>query len=173
MSTVVDIVTGATSGIGLATAHRLAERGNPVFLVGRDPMRTAAAVDRWTKAGKTVTYFLLTRCDAGIDTMEPAKAGPLPPNTRAVRWDGKTAEGWGSLLDGDTGILHLAGEGIASTDIEIGILGIEPKCLGVGVDGFDILMLLEVFVPASSEIVDTLVLVALFFAVTAAVSLAG
>lgn len=38
---------------------------------------TAAAVDRWTKAGKTVTYFLLTRGEAGIDTMEPAKAGPL------------------------------------------------------------------------------------------------
>jgi LmbE family N-acetylglucosaminyl deacetylase len=38
---------------------------------------TAAAVDRWTKAGKTVTYFLLTRGEAGIDTMQPAKAGPL------------------------------------------------------------------------------------------------
>lgn len=38
---------------------------------------TAAAVDRWTKAGKTVTYFLLTRGEAGIDTMEPGKAGPL------------------------------------------------------------------------------------------------
>jgi uncharacterized protein len=49
-----------------------------------------------------------------ILTRDPAKAGPLPPNTRAVRWDGKTAEGWGSLLDGDTGIVHLAGEGIAS-----------------------------------------------------------
>ena len=38
---------------------------------------TAAAVDRWTRAGKTVTYFLLTRGEAGIDTLEPAKAGPL------------------------------------------------------------------------------------------------
>lgn len=49
-----------------------------------------------------------------ILTRDPAKAGPLPPNTRAVRWDGRTAEGWGSLLDGETGIVHLAGESIAS-----------------------------------------------------------
>lgn len=37
---------------------------------------TAAAVDRWVKAGKTVTYFLLTRGEAGIDSMEPAQAAP-------------------------------------------------------------------------------------------------
>lgn len=37
---------------------------------------TAAAVARWTAAGKTVTYFLLTRGEAGIDTMAPAEAGP-------------------------------------------------------------------------------------------------
>ena len=34
----------------------------------------AAAVDVWVKAGKTVTYFLLTRGEAGIDTMPPEKA---------------------------------------------------------------------------------------------------
>jgi len=37
----------------------------------------------------------------------------LPPNTRAVGWDGRTGEGWASLLDADTGIVHLAGESIA------------------------------------------------------------
>jgi len=37
---------------------------------------TAAAVARWTDAGKVVTYFLLTRGEAGIDTMAPAQAGP-------------------------------------------------------------------------------------------------
>ncbi|KGN33640.1 LmbE family protein [Knoellia sinensis KCTC 19936] len=38
---------------------------------------TAAAVAKWTDAGKTVTYFLLTRGEAGIDTMHPDEAGPV------------------------------------------------------------------------------------------------
>ena len=38
---------------------------------------TAAAVDRWVRAGKTVTYLLVTRGEAGIDTMHPDEAGPL------------------------------------------------------------------------------------------------
>lgn len=37
----------------------------------------AAAVDKWVRAGKTVTYLLVTRGEAGIDTMRPAEAGPL------------------------------------------------------------------------------------------------
>jgi LmbE family N-acetylglucosaminyl deacetylase len=38
---------------------------------------TAAAVDRWVRAGKTVTYLLVTRGEAGIDTTSPEEAGPL------------------------------------------------------------------------------------------------
>jgi LmbE family N-acetylglucosaminyl deacetylase len=38
---------------------------------------TAAAVDRWVRAGKTVTYLLATRGEAGIDTMPPDQAGPV------------------------------------------------------------------------------------------------
>jgi LmbE family N-acetylglucosaminyl deacetylase len=38
---------------------------------------TAAAVDRWVRAGKTVTYLLVTRGEAGIDTMHPDEAGPV------------------------------------------------------------------------------------------------
>jgi len=51
--------------------------------------------------------------DVLILTRDPARSGPLPPGARAVRWDGRTAEGWADLLDGDTGIVNLAGEGIA------------------------------------------------------------
>jgi LmbE family N-acetylglucosaminyl deacetylase len=36
----------------------------------------SAAVDRWVKAGKTVTYLLASRGEAGIDTMHPDEAGP-------------------------------------------------------------------------------------------------
>ncbi|WP_068249890.1 PIG-L deacetylase family protein [Janibacter corallicola] len=36
----------------------------------------AAAVAKWTAAGKRVHYYLLTRGEAGIDTMEPVDAAP-------------------------------------------------------------------------------------------------
>jgi uncharacterized protein (TIGR01777 family) len=47
-------------------------------------------------------------------TRDPDKAPPLGPNARAAQWDGGTPAGWASLLDGDTAIVHLAGESIAA-----------------------------------------------------------
>jgi LmbE family N-acetylglucosaminyl deacetylase len=38
---------------------------------------TAAAVDRWVRAGTEVTYLLVTRGEAGIDGKAPAEVGPL------------------------------------------------------------------------------------------------
>jgi LmbE family N-acetylglucosaminyl deacetylase len=37
----------------------------------------SGAVARWTAAGRTVTYLLVTRGEAGIDTIAPAECGPL------------------------------------------------------------------------------------------------
>ncbi|WP_340562393.1 PIG-L deacetylase family protein [Streptomyces sp. GSL17-111] len=37
----------------------------------------AAAVAHWTDAGKEVTYLLVTRGEAGIDTLPPAEAAPV------------------------------------------------------------------------------------------------
>jgi LmbE family N-acetylglucosaminyl deacetylase len=37
----------------------------------------AGAIAGWTDAGKDVRYLLVTRGEAGIDTMSPAEAGPL------------------------------------------------------------------------------------------------
>jgi LmbE family N-acetylglucosaminyl deacetylase len=37
----------------------------------------AAAVATWTGEGREVAYVLATRGEAGIDTLEPAKAGPV------------------------------------------------------------------------------------------------
>jgi LmbE family N-acetylglucosaminyl deacetylase len=38
---------------------------------------TAAAVAAWTRAGKTVSYLLMTSGEAGIDGLDPAECGPL------------------------------------------------------------------------------------------------
>lgn len=37
----------------------------------------AAAVARWTAEGRTVTYLLVTRGEAGIDSLPPQECGPL------------------------------------------------------------------------------------------------
>lgn len=37
----------------------------------------SGAIARWTGEGRTVAYLLVSRGEAGIDTMNPAEAGPL------------------------------------------------------------------------------------------------
>jgi LmbE family N-acetylglucosaminyl deacetylase len=37
----------------------------------------AGAIARWTAEGRSVTYLLVTRGEAGIDTIPPAECGPL------------------------------------------------------------------------------------------------
>lgn len=37
----------------------------------------AAAVATWTDAGREISYLIATRGEAGIDTLEPAKSGPV------------------------------------------------------------------------------------------------
>ena len=48
-----------------------------------------------------------------ILSRNPEKVTNLPQGTQAVAWDGKTAHGWGQLVDGTDTIVNLAGESIA------------------------------------------------------------
>lgn len=55
--------------------------------------------------------------DAGYEVVvlsrNPSMAPRLAPRVRVERWDGRTAQGWGSLADGAHAIVNLAGENIA------------------------------------------------------------
>src|SRR5260370_6215096 len=66
------VITGATSGIGLITAERLARQGARLVLVGRDPARGEAALARIKarapRAEVSVHYADLSRLD-GLRTL--------------------------------------------------------------------------------------------------------
>ncbi len=51
--------------------------------------------------------------DVVLLTRDPDRVEGLPPGVRAARWDGRTAQGWVSLLDTESAIVHMAGESIA------------------------------------------------------------
>ena len=51
--------------------------------------------------------------DVVVLTRDPDRVGTLPAGVRAARWDGRTSQGWVSLLDTDSAIVHLAGESVA------------------------------------------------------------
>lgn len=52
------LVTGATAGIGKATAAGLVARGAHVGIVGRDPGRTEATARELSRAGRPVEHFI-------------------------------------------------------------------------------------------------------------------
>jgi uncharacterized protein (TIGR01777 family) len=50
-----------------------------------------------------------------ILTRNPKQDPQLPESARQVKWDAKSADGWGELADGAGAIINLAGEGIADS----------------------------------------------------------
>jgi nucleoside-diphosphate-sugar epimerase len=48
--------------------------------------------------------------DVIVLSRNPEKATGLPDNVRLVKWDARTAGGWGCLVDGAGAIVNLAGE---------------------------------------------------------------
>jgi uncharacterized protein (TIGR01777 family) len=50
-----------------------------------------------------------------ILSRSPERVKNLPKGARAVKWDARTAVGWGELIDDDTAIINLAGAGIGDS----------------------------------------------------------
>lgn len=67
------VVTGASSGIGEATARRLAEEGASLILIGRDEKRLAAVTADIRKRGGTADYHAADLKDA-VTVAEVARA---------------------------------------------------------------------------------------------------
>jgi uncharacterized protein len=81
--------------------HREGEM-NRVLITGGTGLIGRALADELAKAGGEV--IILGR--------NPTKVIDVPEGVRIVRWDGRTAEGWGDLVDGATAIVNLAGASI-------------------------------------------------------------
>ncbi len=62
----------------------------------------ASVVARWTASGKSVSYLLITRGEAGIDTIAPEESGPLREGEqrRAAAEVGVSDVAFGDLPDG-------------------------------------------------------------------------
>jgi len=88
------VITGATSGIGLITAERLARQGARLVLVGRDPARGKAALARIKarapRAEVSIHYADLSRLDglhalaAGLNAL--SRIDVLINNAGAMFW---------------------------------------------------------------------------------------
>src|SRR6476619_7665099 len=78
------LVTGATGGIGLATARRLAGLGARVGIVGRDETRAAAAAGRLRDGGAEVGVFLTDLLLDRLRASAPARVVTVSSGAQAM-----------------------------------------------------------------------------------------
>ena len=98
------LVTGATSGIGHATAVELARLGASVMVHGRDPDRGAAVVAELERAGGTPVFVAadLTQADGVSSILDQAGDVDILVNNAGFSWWGPSdqldAAGFDSLF---------------------------------------------------------------------------
>ena len=73
------VITGASDGIGLEAASQLAAQGHQLVLVGRNPEKTAAALERVRRDDPTAASYLVDMGDlASVRKVANALAADLP-----------------------------------------------------------------------------------------------
>jgi NAD(P)-dependent dehydrogenase (short-subunit alcohol dehydrogenase family) len=88
------LVTGATSGLGRATAEEMARQGAEVIVHGRDAARGGAVVDAITADGGKARFVAADLTEpAGLDDLA-RQAGPVDVlvNNAGLAWFGPTPE---------------------------------------------------------------------------------
>jgi NADP-dependent 3-hydroxy acid dehydrogenase YdfG len=109
MQNAVTVVTGASSGIGAATARRLAGAGSNVVLAGRSQERLSGIVDEITSSGGVASYHV---CDVTDPSQTRALAafaertyGPVDilVNNAGLMlfsyWKDLAVEDWSKMID--------------------------------------------------------------------------
>jgi NAD(P)-dependent dehydrogenase (short-subunit alcohol dehydrogenase family) len=88
------LVTGATSGIGKATALKLAEHGATVLVHGRDASRGAQVVDQIEKAGGNARFVAADLSDPADAAHLTAEIGHIDilVNNAGSSWFGPSSE---------------------------------------------------------------------------------
>ena len=101
----VIVITGASSGIGLATAKAAAARGAKVMLVARDGEALATAVSEITAAGGTADHAVADVGDAGA--VEAAAARTIAAFGRIDTWVNDVGVGiYGKVVDTPVEDMH-------------------------------------------------------------------
>src|SRR5258707_14265234 len=87
------LVTGATSGLGRATALKLAEEGFRVLVHGRDAERGAAVVEEIVKNGGSAEFLAADLTDVAAIERLAAAVGDVDVlvNNAGFSWVGPTA----------------------------------------------------------------------------------
>jgi 3-oxoacyl-[acyl-carrier protein] reductase len=124
----VAIVTGASRGIGLAIAHRLASMGAKLSICARDPQKLQAAANDLRRAGANVFAAPVDVSQAGqvasfVAASEKSTGSPeILVNNAGIGYFGPTHEAseqnWDSVLDTNLKSVFLMSKAVAPGMIE-------------------------------------------------------
>jgi NAD(P)-dependent dehydrogenase (short-subunit alcohol dehydrogenase family) len=140
----IALVTGATSGIGRATALKLAEHGATVVVHGRDPGRGAQVVEQIENSGGDARFVAADLSDPADIAHLAAAIGPIDilVNNAGSSWFGPTNEldvgTYDRLFDGNVRSAYLLTAALAPAMIDGGggvIVNVSSMVATVGLAG--------------------------------------